>query len=204
MTGRRSLVPAWAIAAILAIPLAAVAVFWQLQRGPAAPAHERAQGKGDDGVDLTDAEMQRMAERLAVRLAREPDDADGWRTLGRTYYVMKRFPQAVAAYERLVALGEPLDAGVLADFADALAMAQGQRLGGRPMELVRQALELDPRQWKALSMAATEAFQRDDFAAAITYWERARASLAPDSPMAASIDASLAQARARQAERGTR
>lgn len=204
MTGRRSLLPAWAIAAILAIPLAAVAVFWQLQRGPAAPAHERAQGQREEAVDLTDTEMQRMAERLAARLAREPEDAEGWRTLARTYYVMKRFRQAVAAYERLATLGDPMNADVLADYADALAMAQGQRLDGTPMELVRKALALDPTQWKALSMAATDAFQREDFAAAIAYWKRARASVAPDSPMAASIDASLAEAHTRRAERGSR
>lgn len=204
MTRRERLLPAWAIALVLAIPLAAVAVFWQFQRGPAAPGHEQAQGRGEAQVDLTDAEMQRMADRLAARLASAPDDAEGWRTLARTYYVMKRFPQAVAAYERLANLGQPMSADVLADYADALAMAQGQRLQGRPMELVRRALELDPTQWKALSMAATEAFQREDFAVAIAHWERARASVAPDSPMAASIDASLADARERQAARGSR
>lgn len=141
-----------------------------------------------------DAGIEQMAQRLAARLEREPGDANGWRTLARTYYVMERFAQAVAAYEKLAALA-PLDADVLADYADAAAMAQGRTLAGKPMGLVRRALEQNPSQWKALSMAATDAYQRNDVRAAIGYWERALAAVPPDSPMAESIRGSLAQAR---------
>jgi cytochrome c-type biogenesis protein CcmH/NrfG len=149
---------------------------------------------GSDQAHIGDAEVEQMAARLAARLEREPNDAKGWSTLARTYYVMKRFSQAVAAYERLAALA-PMDANVLADYADALAMAQGQRLEGKPMELVRKALERDPGQWKALSMAATDAFQRGDFTVAIGYWEQALAALPPDSEISRGIRGSLEQAR---------
>jgi len=165
------------------------------------PAQRPAQGQGGgDQAHIGDAEVEQMAARLAARLEREPDDANGWSTLARTYYVMKRFSQAVAAYERLAALA-PMNASVLADYADALAMAQGQRLEGKPMELVRKALELDPAQWKALSMAATDAFQSGDFAVAIGYWERALAALPPDSEMSRAIRGSLEQARQASAAR---
>lgn len=155
-------------------------------RAPAGPASAQAPAAPDDAEE--------MAARLAARLEREPQDANGWRTLARTYYVMERFPQAVSAYEKLAALG-PLDADVLADYADATAMAQGAVLEGAPMELVRRALAQNPSQWKALSMAATDAFQRNDTRAAIAHWERALAAVPPDSPMAESIRESLAQAR---------
>ncbi len=193
---------------ILATPLLVVALFWYFGASPvqpqwSAPAHvqgpakasqpERARAGGDRAA-MADAQIEQLAAQLAARLEREPGDADGWRTLARTYYVMKRFPEAVGAYGKLVALA-PLDADILADYADALAMTQGRSLAGKPMELVRKALELDPAQWKALSMAATDAFQRNDVQAAIGFWERALAAVPPDSSMAESIRGSLAQAR---------
>jgi len=196
-------------ALILAIPLAIVTLFWRLEVAPRSTTSmtERLPGAAQlsDGTAqlsgggaqhdaASDPEMQQMAARLAQRLEREPGNAEGWRTLARTYYVMQRFPEAVAAYERLDALGAP-DADVLADWADAAAMAQGRRLEGHPMQLVRRALAANPTQWKALSMAATDALERGDANAAIEGWERALAAVPEGSDRAASIRSSLAQAR---------
>lgn len=197
------------LALILAIPLAIVTLFWRFEVAPGSTTSmtERLPGAaqlasgaaqpagGSSGHDVSsDPELQQMAARLAQRLEREPGDAEGWRTLARTYYVMQRFPQAVAAYERLDALGAP-DADVLADWADAAAMAQGRRLEGHPMQLVRRALDADPTQWKALSMAATDALERGDASAAIERWERALGAVPEGSERASAIRASLAQAR---------
>ena len=197
------------LALILAIPLAIVTLFWRVEVAPGSTASmtERLPGAaqvargatrppgGSSGHDVSsDPEMQQTAARLAQRLEREPGDAEGWRTLARTYYVMQRFPEAVAAYERLDALGAP-DADVLADWADAAAMAQDRRLEGRPMQLVRRALDADPMQWKALSMAATDALERGDVSAAIERWERALDAVPDGSERASMIRASLAQAR---------
>ena len=190
---------------ILAIPLVVFALFWFFSLSPrsptipathgqavhALPAQASASGESSQlDVDV----MEQAAMRLAARLEREPDDANGWSTLARTWYVLGRFPKAVAAYEKRIALGAPPDADLLADYADALAMAQGRRLGGTPMRLVRQALQLNPSQWKALSMAATDAFDRSDYPAATELWQRALAALPPGSEMAGSIRASLAEA----------
>lgn len=206
----------WTVVAILAIPVVVFAVFLTVGplrdtlfgRAMPAGAHPTAgataaQGQapggqaaqGGDRAHMGDAEILQMAERLAARLEREPGDVNGWRTLARTWYVLKRFQDAVKAYEKLAALGPIDDADVLADYADAHAMSQGQQLEGKPMELVRKALEKNPGQWKALSMSATYAFQRKDYTAAASQWERALQSLPPESEMAQAINASLAQAR---------
>lgn len=201
------------VALILASPALVIAAYWALAIAPskhslppalpqhATPAIQPGPGSapapaGPRSAQATGApeDAEEMAMRLAARLEREPQDANGWRTLARTWYVMARFPEAVAAYEKLAALG-PLDADVLADYADATAMAQGSELTGAPMELVHRALALNPAQWKALSIAATDAFRRNDTPAAIAYWERALAAVPADSPMAESIRASLAEAR---------
>jgi cytochrome c-type biogenesis protein CcmH len=146
------------------------------------------------GPQQPPADVEQMVERLAVRLQKQPDDARGWSTLAHSYYVLGRFAEAAGAYERLLALMPP-DADTLADYADALAMAQGRSLAGKPMDLVRQALMLDPANWKALSMAGTEAFQRGDANAAIGFWSRARAVVPAESDNARMLEANLAEAR---------
>jgi cytochrome c-type biogenesis protein CcmH len=135
-----------------------------------------------------------MVQQLADRLKKEPDNIEGWAILARTYYTMRRFPEAAAAYEKLNAL-VPNEPDLLADQADALAMSQGRNLSGRPMELVQQALKIDPNHWKALAMAGTDAFERKDYKAAVVYWERLRDTQPADSPVAKSIANSIAEAR---------
>ncbi len=147
-----------------------------------------------DQHQLSGAQIDEMTSKLAARLEKEPDNVDGWVMLARTYYAQRKFPQAANAYEKLTAL-LPNEADLYADYADALAMANGRQLNGKPMELVRKALELDPTQWKALAMAGTEAFERKDYKGAVTYWEKLRDTAGSDSPIAQQIQASIDEAR---------
>ncbi|HYX64889.1 MAG TPA: hypothetical protein VE935_11795, partial [Burkholderiales bacterium] len=95
----------------------------------------------------------------------------GWKLLGRSYTVMGRFPEAVEAYAK-AAERTPRDAQLLADFADALAMARGQTLQGEPEKLVERALEIDPKNLKALALYGTAAYERKDYAKAAQIWSR--------------------------------
>ena len=140
------------------------------------------------------AEVEDMVGRLADRLAKNPDDAKGWALLGRSYYVMQRMDDAIAAYAKAVAKITN-DADLYADYADALAMSQGRNLEGKPMALVRQALAIDPSHPKALAMAGTAAFYRKDFSAAIALWEKLLPLVPPDSEIAKSIAGGIAEAR---------
>jgi len=146
-----------------------------------------------DQHQLTGAQVEEMTAKLAARLEKEPDNIDGWVMLARTYYSQRRFEEASRAYEKLTAL-LPNEPALYADYADALAMAQGRKIAGKPLELVKKALALDPNQWKALAMAGTEAFDRKDFKAAVEYWERLKASSAGE-PIAQQIQGSIDEAR---------
>ena len=50
-----------------------------------------------------------MVASLAERLESSPDDVAGWKMLGRSYLVMRQYPDAIAAYERAVALENSSD-----------------------------------------------------------------------------------------------
>ena len=140
------------------------------------------------------AEIEKMVAGLAQRLEKNPDDPRGWMMLARSYYVLQRMPDAVKAYAKAVDKIKD-DADLYADYADALAMSQGRRIEGAPLELVKQALRIDPAHPKALAMAGTEAFNRKDFPAALAYWEKLLPLLPPDSDMSKSVAGGIAEAR---------
>lgn len=135
-----------------------------------------------------------MTEKLAARLKTQPADAEGWAMLARSQTVLGRQAEALAAYERAVALRAD-DAQLWADYADALALRQNRQLSGEPLKLVEKALQLDPRNVKALYLAGTEAFNRKDYAGAVRYWERVQAAGAPDNPQVRQVSEALAEAR---------
>lgn len=182
------------VSAAAAVPLVALAIY--LAVGDVRGLDPQARAPRDIGI----AEIEAMVERLAQRLEQTPDDVEGWRMLGRSYTVMGRFAEAARAFSRAAAKA-PRDAGLLADLADALAMARGQNLAGEPEELVLRALQLDPQNLKALALAGTAAFNRDDFAGAVRYWERMLPHVPAGSEEARMVQSNIDEAKARAAEK---
>jgi cytochrome c-type biogenesis protein CcmH len=140
------------------------------------------------------ADFSAMTDRLAERLKTTPDDVEGWTMLGRSYSLLERFPQALVAYQRVLAL-RPQDAQAHADVADAMAMSNGRKLDGEPEKLITRALELDPDNAKALGLAGTLAFERGDAATAARHWERALKATQPGSEMASRLREAVDEAR---------
>ncbi len=187
---------ATAIAVGVAVPLLALGIYLAignpgaLQTQPSDAPH----GLGQEQMDA-------MISRLAARLEQNPQDAKGWAMLARAQTVLGRYGEASAAYAKSVALF-PDDAQLLADYADALAMAQGGRLAGESEQLVERALRADPNNAKALALAGTVAFDRKDFALAVTHWERLRSLIPAGSEFAKSVQGSIAEAESLLLARG--
>lgn len=178
-----------AIAIAVLIPAGAVSLYlWTGEPAGLRPAGSVAAGP------VTPEQVEDMVAQLAARLEKNPDDARGWAVLARSYYVMQRMPEAVAAYARAVAKITD-DARLYADYADAMAMDRGRSIDGRVLEVVEKALAIDPAQPKALAMAGSAAFYRKDFAAALKYWETLLPMLPPDSEMAKSLVEGIAEAK---------
>jgi cytochrome c-type biogenesis protein CcmH len=175
----------------LVLPLAALGIYLVVGNpGAINPAAH------DAGVSMP--QIEAMVQRLAERLEKQPDDVEGWKMLGKSYTVLGRFAEAANAYSK-AAIRAPRDAQILADLADALAMARGQSMKGEPEELVLRALQIDPKNAKALALAGTAAFDRRDFRGAARYWERMLPLVEADSEDARVIQSNIDEARA-QAE----
>lgn len=179
-----------AIALLIAIPVAAVALYVRL--GSPDATTPAVAGSTPVPHEMADPQIIAMVDKLAQRMKSRPDDGEGWALLARSYAALGRFPEAVDAYARADAL-MPDNPALLADYADALAMSQGKRLAGKPAELTRRALALDPQQTKALALAATAAMEVRDFDGALGYWRRLGAEFPPDSDEARKINAIIAE-----------
>lgn len=178
---------------------------WQV--GPAGSNSETASAAADQGQGaaagssaphtMNQDQINAMVDGLVAKLKADPKNPEGWAMLARTYSALKRFEEALPAYRQAIAQ-RPEDAQLYADYADALAVTQGRKLEGEPVKLIDKALSLDPNNFKALSLAGTIAYDKQDFKAAASLWERAVQHAPADNPdIARQMQSALDDARQR-------
>ena len=187
----------WIAAAVVAVALPVVSFGVYLAVGmPGASDPKNVAHEAPD-----DPKIVAMVDSLAKKVRERPDDVQGWSLLARSMVALGRFDEAAQAYEHLSKL-VPQDPQVLADYADALAMAQGRRLAGKPYEIVKTALAIDPKHRKSLAMAGTAAMDAGDFPSALRYWQTLATELPAGSPDEAQVRAVIEEVRRRATAAG--
>lgn len=186
----------WVAAALvgLFVPALAVGVYSKLGAGVKALNPETAEPVVK--ADQHNETIEGMLKKLEEKLAQNPDDGEGWYMLARSYQFMKRYPDAVQAYEKSIKLGGDQSADVLASYADAVAMATDKKLTGKSIELLDQALRVDANHVKALWLMGTAKYQNKDFRGALEYWERLYVVLPSGSEEANQIGANISELKA--------
>ncbi|MBL8383321.1 MAG: c-type cytochrome biogenesis protein CcmI [Burkholderiales bacterium] len=180
---------------LLFVPLLAVPVYWAVGT-PAALLQESAAPPATREAAV--AQMRERVAALEARLAAEPGDGRGWAVLGQAYAALGEYARAAQAFAKAEPL-LPADAQLLADYADALAMAQDRKLAGQPVALLERALKADPDNIKALLLAGTAAFEAGDYARALALWERVPRLAPQDAELIAQLQRSIDEARAKLA-----
>ena len=183
----------------LFIPVFAVLMYAALGKPQALAPALASKTPGEATLPQIEAMVDGLAKRLESQTTPQEGDLKAWTMLANSYAVLGRFPEASKAYARARALS-PDNAQLLVDHADALAMMQGQSIEGEPGRLVMRALQLEPNNLKALTMAGSWAFERHDYAGAVGYWSRAQPMAPPGSEFATNLANSLQQARAAAAQ----
>ena len=169
----------WATLLIIPLlPLCAVLLYQQLGSEELIDRLQQVQSFQSQTVEQQSASIEEMIARLSARLQQQPDDLEGWTMLARTYNILERYREAETAYENVLRLGGE-SAGLLTDYADAMAMANGGTFTSKSGALLTRALELDPNNVKGLWLAGHWKNQSGMYAEAIDYWQQA-ASLLPD------------------------
>ena len=174
---------------LFVLPLAAI-IGYILLGAPRALAPVAAPAAAHMDSAQIDAMLQKLADRLQVT----PDDHKGWIILARSYKTLGRFADAADAYSHGGDLLDQ-DAVLLADYAEALAQANGGSFTGKPEELLTRALALDANEPQALFLAGAAANERREFAAVVDYWSRLLVQLEPGSEEAASLGEAVNTAR---------
>ncbi len=172
-----------AIVVAVAIPLGAGLLYWRLGDSamlavaPAASVAPVVAEQGEaaapaSGSGMVKTDMSTMLARLQARLAKQPDDPQGWALLARGLAFEQRYAEAVPAFEEAIKR-DGKRADLLSDFADALSQHTGS-MQGRPLQLAQQALALDPNDRGGLWLTGVAAFEKNKFREAIAQWEKLR------------------------------
>src|SRR5262249_40244969 len=113
--------------------------------------------------------VDEMAARLAARLKRNPNDPEGWRMLGWSYFNIERFSEAAAAYAKALDLS-PNRADLASAYGEALVRAGDGRVGEEAKSAFVRALRLDAKEARARFFMGVVKEQAGDKAAALDEW----------------------------------
>jgi cytochrome c-type biogenesis protein CcmH len=190
--------PSYRLLGALLIGIAAIAGAGYWWNGSSTQTGQESIASGDAPAGSPHAtnfdQIAAMTDKLASRLKEQPNDAEGWAMLARSYSVLGRHPDALVAYQKAVALRKD-DATLLADYADSLAVKNDKNLNGEPMKMIERALKIDPKNLKALSLAGSNAFALKDYVGAVKYWEKVTQFGPADNDLVKQVESSLAEAR---------
>jgi len=153
-----------ALAAAAAIALAAVGVgVWKNRAGSAAAPSAPA-GQQQPSVDEVIA-------KLEARLKADPNDAEGWRMLGWSYYQTERYAEAATALKRATEL-DPKNPEYFSMLGEALVLASKDGDGVPPDAVAAfdKALALDPKDSRARYFHAVKLDLAGQHQAALDEW----------------------------------
>lgn len=161
------------IALMLSVPVFAISLYGFLgqpeliengkKQATAPSGHESSNGSNKIGA------IEQMVEKLATKLKENPDNAEGWFMLGRSYMSMKRYKEAVAALEKTNQLA-PNNPIIMLRYADALTMLRGGQISGKPFELIKRAVEIKPDDPTGLWLLGMGYEEQGEYQKAISYW----------------------------------
>ena len=152
---------------ILGIPIAVVGLYFILGN-PAALYIKK---------DPQLIQIEEMVSQLESKLKEEPNNAQGWMFLGRTYAAMNRLEEAKIAYQKSIKL-DPKNDDLFADLADLVSF-QKKAITEEAQNYIQQALTINPKNPKALALKGTYLFDQKKYLEAIKAWNLAIGALGP-------------------------
>ncbi len=126
-----------------------------------------------DNASFEQNTIDEMIASLEQRIIDDPNSAEAWVLLGRSYMALNRYNEAVPALARAHELIGDIPR-ILLQYADALAMANNGRINDDARALVARALEFEPDNITALWLAGLAAQQAGERGPALNYLRRAR------------------------------
>jgi cytochrome c-type biogenesis protein CcmH len=142
------------------------------------------------------ADVEKMVADFAQKMEKDPGNLKGWAMLARSYRILGRNEDAAKAYAHAGNFIND-DPELLAEYADVLVGSANGSFAGKPLQLIHQALKLDPNNFLALWLSGTASFNEGNYKLAAQTWERLVKQLPPESNEARAIQGSIAEARSK-------
>ncbi|WP_027911387.1 c-type cytochrome biogenesis protein CcmI [Pseudomonas sp. URMO17WK12:I4] len=138
--------------------------------------------------------IEEMTARLEQAVQNNPESAEGWYFLGRSYMAQQRAADAARAFGQAVKVAgrEP---ELLGQWAQALYFAGDKQWTAQLQALTDEALKADPQEVTSLGLLGIAAYEEQRFADAIGYWQRLVAVLPEGDPSRQAIAGGIERAR---------
>jgi cytochrome c-type biogenesis protein CcmH len=175
---------ATAVVIFIVLPVLAVSLYVLLGAGVRGLNPEQVAAEQEQLMQAQGASKETLQEavrRLQERIQSEPDNIENWVMLARSHYFLEEYAEASEAFAHASDLLKDEDPDILADYADAIAMASERNMLGKPYDLVRKALSINPQHEKSLWLAGVAAFQAQDLQSTLGYWEQLLKAFPPGS-----------------------
>ena len=115
--------------------------------------------------------LEASISNLEQRLLNQPDNLEGWKMLGQSYFVLQKYEKAISAYSKASELAQHTDPTLMVLMAEASAFANSENFGDYELTLLQSALKINPKHERALWYAGYGAYKNGNFADAAKHWE---------------------------------
>lgn len=184
---------------MIALPVLAASLYWGLGNYKAIDPSPDMLASNESALPNQEA-INKMVDGLAKKMQADPNNAEGWLMLGKSYKYLQQYPKAVDAYAHAYKLlGDKPD--VMLAYAEMLSFANDEQVTGKSADLVFKALVLEPKNPNALWLAGMAKAQVGEFMAAKKLWSQLADSLPKDSEalketqdLLAKLDSKIAEA----------
>jgi len=177
------------IALIIAGLLAAAAIGVAVFRGQSDEVPDAATSSADIPEGAPD--VNEVIAGLEMRLRAQPDDAEGWRMLGWSYYETQRYAESATAMKRATSL-DPDNAEYFSMLGEALLLSgkggeQDTVMAADAHAAFKRAHEIDPKDARARYFLAAAKDMNGNHTEAINDWFALLADTPADAPYAQDI-----------------
>ncbi len=138
--------------------------------------------------------VEEMTAHLEQAVKEQPDSAEAWYFLGRTYMNQERPADAAKAFARVVELAgrQP---ELLGQWAQAQYFAGDRQWSQQLQALTDEALQADPQELTSLGLLGIAAYEEGRYKDAVRFWEQLVAALPENDPSREAIRGGIERAR---------
>lgn len=127
----------------------------------------------------TPGQVDAMIAKLTARLQSNPNDAEGWRTLGWSQFNLQQYAESADAYAKALAL-DPANAEFKSAYAEALVQAAQGIVTPNAQALIADVLATEPKDSRSRFYDALAHEQSGDQSGALDRWLAFLADTPPD------------------------